>query len=205
MRGEAVIYVFFGLIASGKSYLASGWARRHGLAYYNSDVVRKELAGLSPIASRQEEVDQGIYTPEFSRRTYDALLDHAAAAIRHGRGVVLDASYQSRTERGKMVELAARLQAPVRFVLCECSDEVKKARLALRAQDPHAVSDGRWEVYLQQKARFEAPSELAAESLVVFDTNLPLDKAVAKLDALLLKQESGGRNQKPEARSQEPE
>jgi hypothetical protein len=179
------IYVFFGLIATGKSTLAQAWAERHGLAYANSDVVRKELAGLSPTASQKEGVDQGIYTREFSRKTYDALLARAEAAIGQGRGVILDASYQNREERGKVVALASRLKTPVRFVLCDCDDAVKKARLALRAQDPDAVSDGRWEIYLQQKARFEAPTELAADQLVTLDTDLPLDAALDKLDQLL--------------------
>lgn len=181
----ATIYVFFGLIATGKSTLAQAWASRHGLAYANSDVVRKELAGLSPTASQKEGVDQGIYTQEFSRRTYDALLAHAEAEIQQGRGVILDASYLGRTERERVLALAARLQVPVRFVLCDCSDAVKQARLALRAQDPKAVSDGRWEIYLQQKARFEAPAELAADQLIILDTDLPVEKALARLDTLL--------------------
>lgn len=182
----ATIYVFFGLIATGKSTLAQAWAERHGMAYANSDVVRKELAGLAPTASQKEGVDQGIYTREFSRKTYDALLAHAEAAIRQGRGVILDASYQSREERGKVVALAQQLAVAVRFVLCDCRDDVKKTRLALRAQDPDAVSDGRWEIYLQQKARFEAPTELAAEQLVNLDTDLPIESALAQLDILLL-------------------
>jgi predicted kinase len=182
----AAIYVFFGLIATGKSTLAQAWAGRHGLAYCNSDVVRKELAGLSPTASQKEGVDQGIYTREFSRKTYDALLARAEEAVGQGRGVILDASYQNREERGKVVALAKRLAVPVRFVLCDCSDTVKKTRLALRAQDPNAVSDGRWEIYLQQKARFEAPVKLAPGQLIVLDTDLPVDAALARLDTLLL-------------------
>ncbi|HSR36508.1 MAG TPA: ATP-binding protein, partial [Desulfurivibrionaceae bacterium] len=162
MPPRAEIYVFFGLIATGKSTLAQAWAERHGLAYANSDVVRKELAGLAPTASQKEGVDQGIYTTEFSRKTYDALLTRAEEAIGQGRGVILDASYQSREERAKVVAVAQRLAVAVRFVLCDCSDAIKKTRLALRAQDPNAVSDGRWEIYLQQKARFEAPAELGA-------------------------------------------
>ncbi|MEW6500909.1 MAG: AAA family ATPase [Thermodesulfobacteriota bacterium] len=181
----ATIYVFFGLIASGKSTLAQAWAERHGLAYANSDVVRKELAGLAATASRKEGVDQGIYTREFSRRTYDALLARAEEAIGQGRGVILDASYQNREERDKVRKLATRLAVPVRFVLCECDDSVKKSRLALRAQDPNAVSDGRWEIYLQQKARFEAPTELATDQFVILDTDQPIEQAMTRLDTLL--------------------
>lgn len=183
------IFVFFGLIATGKSTLAKGWAERHGFAYANSDVVRKELAGLAATASQKEGVDQGIYTREFSRKTYDALLAAAEEAIKQGRGVILDASYQNREERAKVRDLGVRLAVPVRFVLCECSDAVKKSRLALRAQDPNAVSDGRWEIYLQQKERFEPPAELAAGQFIAFDTDLPIAAALDKLDQLLQREE----------------
>jgi len=183
------IYVFFGLIATGKSTLAQAWAARHSLAYRNSDVVRKELAGLAPTANQREGVGQGIYTREFSRKTYDAMLTRAEEAIGQGRGVVLDASYQNREERTRVVAVAQRLHVAVHFVLCECGDDIKKSRLALRAQDPNAVSDGRWEIYLQQKTRFEAPTELGAGQLITLDTNLPLDAALDKLDRLLQREE----------------
>ena len=81
MPGRPEVWVFFGLIASGKSYLAEAWADRHGFAHYNSDQIRKELAGASSVSGRGEAPNQGIYTPEFSRRTYDELLQRAGVAL----------------------------------------------------------------------------------------------------------------------------
>ena len=73
-RRQPEVWVFFGLIASGKSYLAEAWAARHSFVHLNSDRVRKELAGAAAANGRGAGADQGIYTPEFSRRTYDELL-----------------------------------------------------------------------------------------------------------------------------------
>ncbi|MDA8164960.1 MAG: AAA family ATPase [Desulfobacteraceae bacterium] len=185
------LYVFFGLIATGKSALARVWADRHGLAYFNSDVVRKELAGLAPTARRQEAVDKGIYTPDFSARTYDALLAKGEAEIRAGRGGVLDASYQKRAERERVRALARRLGFPVYFVLCVCPEPVVRERLARRAVDPAAVSDGRWEVYLRQKERFELPTELEPDELVTIETAGPVEGTVVRLSAALRKIEAG--------------
>ena len=111
------IWVFFGLIASGKSTLAGKWAARHGMMYLNSDRVRKDIAGISPIAGRKESLDQGIYSREFSRCTYDALLTMAEQECLAGRPVVLDASYQSLAERNRVRDLAARLGVDVFFIL----------------------------------------------------------------------------------------
>jgi uncharacterized protein len=182
---EPRLQVFFGLIATGKSTLARAWAARHGREYYNSDVVRKELAGLDAATRCREEADRGIYTPEFSRRTYAELLQRAAGDLRRGRGVILDASYLERAERDRVAALAQTLGVPVDFVLCECSDEVKRERLAIRARDSRAVSDGSWAIYLRQREKFQPPTELKPEQLVVIDTARPLEQLLAELARLL--------------------
>ncbi len=170
MSEHARLYVFFGLIASGKSTLAKAWATSIKAFYYNSDRVRKELAGIAPETSQKEVMDQGIYTKEFSERTYDALLKHAEKELTKGSSVVLDGSYQNKKEREKVRELARRLAVRVYFVLCGCDEDEMKRRMEVRAQDPMAVSDGRWEVYLKQKERFEPPDELSTEELITIDT-----------------------------------
>jgi len=177
-----ILYVFFGLIATGKSTLAAAWAAHHHLAYANSDVVRKELAGLRPTSGRPEAPEQGIYTPEFSRKTYDELRRRAEAELRQGRDMVLDASYLERAERQRVLALAEQTGATARFILCDCSDQVKQERLALRARDPQAVSDGRWEIYLRQREKFQPPTELPPDQLIIIDTNQPLPALLASLD-----------------------
>lgn len=181
----SVVLVFFGLIASGKSYLARVWAEKHGYAYYNSDVIRKELAGMQPTQRQESAVDAGIYTPAFSRRTYDALVEHAVAELAKGTAcVVLDGSYQSQSERQKLL---ARLGATSKivFILCRCEEAVMKQRMEQRTADPTAVSDGRWEIYLKQKETFNPPEELGVEQLLTIDTNGPVDSLVSLLDEAL--------------------
>ncbi len=171
----ATICVFFGLIASGKSSLAEEFSRRLDAPYANSDRLRKELAGAEAGRGRGAAVDQGIYTPAFTRRTYDALLVRAEQEIVRGAGlVVLDGSYQQCSERQRVRDLATRLGSRVLFVLCRCPEEEMRRRMDERARDPLAVSDGRWEVYLAQRQRFEAPTELAPSQILVLDTTRPV-------------------------------
>ena len=177
----AAIYVFFGLIATGKSTIASAWAARNGLSYHNSDVVRKKLAGAVAATGRGHNMDQGIYSADFSARTYAALLERAERDILRGCGVVLDASYQYRKDREQVRLLARRLGIPCRFILCVCPEEEMKRRMEQRALDPTAVSDGRWEIYLQQKMRFQPPDELAAGELLLLSTDPPVEEALANL------------------------
>lgn len=179
------LFIFFGLIATGKSTVAQAWAERHGLSYYNSDVVRKELAGLSPQTHQRETADQGIYTREFTAKTYEALLERARQDLVQGRGVVLDASYQRKTDRDRVRMLAQRLGVRLYCILCVCPEEEMKRRMARRALDPRAVSDGRWEIYLKQKERFEDPAELAPDQLITLSTDLPVEAVLEQLSAQL--------------------
>ena len=182
----ARIVVFFGLIASGKSTLAEGFARQQDLPSYNTDRVRKELAGLAASERRPDGFQQGIYTSEFSRRTYQEMLDRTAADIRAGRaGVVLDGSYHRRAERDQVRDLAVGLGAACTFVLCECGEAEVKRRLAERARDPQAVSDGRWEIYLTQKETFEAPAEVPVADLLTMNTEAPVAELLEELNRRL--------------------
>ena len=178
---ENLLVVFFGMIAAGKSYLAASWADRHQLPCYNSDRVRKELAGFSPETGQKEEVDQGIYSPEFSRRTYDALIELAADHFQknHRAAVVLDGSYQSLSERELLRKQFAD-HVRLLFVYCHCSDEVVRQRLKIRVSDPDAVSDGNWEIYLAQKKRFQLPTD--GEGVLVLNTDAPLQELMAEVD-----------------------
>ncbi len=179
------IFAFFGLIASGKSTLAQAFAGQHGLRYHNSDVVRKELAGDEAACGRGAGFAQGIYTREFTEKTYSALLERGEQDLTRGDSVVLDASYQDPHERDRVRKLAERLAVPLYFVLCICPEEEMKHRMELRARDPHAVSDGRWEIYLKQKERYRPPAELPAGTLLTIETLGTVEALVRRLDEML--------------------
>jgi len=176
-----VIYVFFGMIATGKTALSEAWAKHKKLKCYNSDRVRKELAGINPTESRREGMNGGIYTKEFSRKTYKALLEKAETEIKEGHSVVLDASYQHAHDRQEISELAKSMNTHVYFVFCQCPEEEMKRRMDLRSKDAAAVSDGRWGIYLKQKKRFEPPDEIPAAELRTINTNAPVKDLLNQL------------------------
>ena len=168
---QPTLYVFFGLIASGKSTLAELFAATQCFPYYNTDRVRKELAGIAANERRPDGMGQGIYAPEFSKRTYQTMLDSAAQDFNKGAtGVVMDGSYSKAMDRQKVSELASALDVQILFIFCSCSEQETQRRLALRAQDPNAVSDGRWEIFVQQRTTFEQPDELPPHQIIHIDT-----------------------------------
>jgi predicted kinase len=180
-----VVYVFFGMIATGKSTISQAWARNKQLRCYNSDWVRKELADIKPIESQRESVDSGIYTKKFSQKTYKTLLERAKARLTERYSVILDASYQYAHDRQDVIELAKNLNCQVCFILCQCPEAEMKRRMDLREKDPAAVSDGRWEIYQKQKERFEPPDELSTSELIILDTRVSLEELLEELEAKL--------------------
>ena len=177
------VIVFFGLTASGKSHLSGAWARRHNLKRFNTDVVRK---GLAPLAETTGlGIGQGIYGQDFTRKTYDRLLDLAEETLAGGAvQVVLDGSYLLAEERLRLIRRFAR-RADSYFILCWCSEEMTRQRLELRAREKDAVSDGTLEIYRHQQTIFVRPGESAEDRLLKLDTDAPLEDLMDRLDQFL--------------------
>lgn len=186
-----LVIVFWGFTATGKSSLARAWSAIHHFAYFNTDILRKQLANLPLNGRGGFGLGQGIYSAEFSRQTYDLLLAKTLTALTEDGvgGVVLDGSFLALTERARLAAALAG-KADLRFVFCQCPENVIQQRLALRVTDPDAVSEGNWAVYLRQKERYDPPGELAEQQLLVLDTTAPLADLCARLDDVFLKNES---------------
>ena len=183
-----------GLMGTGKSTLADSLRRELGWVVLSSDAVRKRLAGVSesqPIAAHFEE---GIYTPAWTRRTYDALLQAAGEVLVDGRSVLLDATFSRRDDRLAALALATRYGADVAFVECACAKEVALARLRRRwseraesgrliAPVTSAASDGRPELYDEQQARWEPYDERIETGLrhLLISTEAPVEACLAQI------------------------
>lgn len=181
--------IFFGMTASGKSFLAKAWSQRHNFAYLNTDIIRKALPSIKSQQPTKgaNEIGQGIYSSDFTRLTYDTILESAQNIIENDdkQLVVLDGSYMQQKHRDALrLKLGAVCQCV--FVLCFCSEQTTRKRLLLRSSEAEAVSDGTLEVYLHQKEKFEPPTELDAAELIRLDTDTSVDNSLALLDKILL-------------------
>ena len=82
-----------GLMGSGKSTVAKEIGKKKNITILTSDVIRKEIAGISSSEHRYEDFDQGIYSKEFSTKTYLELNVRAKKILLEGKSVILDACY----------------------------------------------------------------------------------------------------------------
>jgi len=163
-----------GLTGAGKSTLARVFGDVLSARVVSADETRKQMAGMAAFQQSEDPADTGLYAPEINRRVYDSLIESARLNLAVGRDVVLDATFRRRADRASAAKLALTVGARLLLVECTAADDTVRSRLDARARAGDPWSDGRWEIYLSQRATFEAfgPDERAAA--VSVETELPL-------------------------------
>ncbi len=180
------LYIFFGLTGTGKSTIARALSEKLDTLYFNSDTIRKELAGIKPNTKITVPYEHGLYSSEMTQRTYNALMRRAASNLITGQDVILDATYTSSKNREQLLELCNYLNIKPTFIYCYTEEDVLKQRLDKRENMEGQESDGRWEIYLRQKAMFAPIDNLTTEcNLIKLNTNTTLDKALDILSSAL--------------------
>ncbi len=187
---QPFLVLICGLSASGKSTLARELGRRLGMAVINSDIVRKVIAGKR--GHDAAPLNQGIYSPAMTAKTYASMARQAERQILLGQGAILDATFVRKAQREKMAQLAAKQKVPIFLIHCFATDELTCRRLAARAAEGRDVSDGRWEIYLNQKTAYEPLDEILSTQRLDLDTALPVEDLGRAVEIFLrsrLKQE----------------
>jgi aminoglycoside phosphotransferase family enzyme/predicted kinase len=162
-----------GASGSGKSWLSERLVHEVQAIRIRSDLERKRLAGLGAQESAAAEVRHGIYSPEFSHRTYGRLADCAESALRAGFSVIVDAAFLDSTDRQMFCALAARLGTPLVIVSCQADPTTLAARVIERSARHEGPSDATLSV-LDTQLREIRPFEASEQSHVVpVDTSEP--------------------------------
>jgi aminoglycoside phosphotransferase family enzyme/predicted kinase len=169
-----------GVIASGKSAIASRLSAELSAPVIETDRTRKSVLGVNALRPLDEPAWSGSYSPAFSDRVYDELFRRAGVVLASGRPVVLDASFRSAPLRSMARDLAKAHGVPFRFIECRATPDVCRERLAERARQ-RTVSDGRLAIFDEFCARYEPVVELGAGEHMVLDTTKPIEDSVETL------------------------
>jgi len=175
--GKGTLVIMSGVSGSGKSRIAAELGQRLGCTVLASDIIRKELAGLSPSEQRHERYGQGLYSEEWTRRTYSEMIRRGTAALEDRQCVVLDAAFLFEWEREEAIQAAER--SGVRPIVAECTApyEMLLERLGNRV----SVSDARPEILDRQLETLEPIQKGNQYEHIILDTRLSPGNNVEEL------------------------
>jgi aminoglycoside phosphotransferase family enzyme/predicted kinase len=156
------LVVLYGLMGSGKTYIARFLRETFGWHLLSTDAVRKQMAGLGTDTRVYVPYNKGLYSPEMSRRTYAEVCRRAENLLQAGFPVAIDGAFKHQSDRQAVIDLAAR--AGARLVLVETVCEPAEQRRRLEKRQLHDTrSDGRVELMERQRADFEPPNSEYSE------------------------------------------
>lgn len=171
-EGKPKLFVVFGLSGTGKSTLSRALANETLAEWIPSDIVRKSLVGIAPTEHHYEPFEKGIYSRDYTEKTYTKMIELAKENLLKGKDVILDATFRERAYREKVArELSF---ADIYWLWCFADDSVVRERF-MKRRESEEISDARWEIYLAQKEKFEQPKEVPEEILLKIDTSNGVD------------------------------
>jgi hypothetical protein len=162
-----LLILMCGISGSGKSWIASRMAYALPAIHVRSDIERKRLFGVPALGRTDAAVGGGIYAPDASARTYRRLEAIAAAALRAGLPVIVDATHLRREHRAPFIDLARRAGRQAAIVCCRASEATLASRLRQRATAGADPSEATLEVAVAQRSVFESPEAGEADLLAI--------------------------------------
>jgi len=116
---RASLFITHGVTGSGKTTRAQAVVDSAGAIRIRSDVERKRLQGLHASDATGSALNEGAYSGEVTRLTYERLAALARAVLAAGYTVIVDAAFLQRWQRDRLRDVARELG--VAFTIADCS------------------------------------------------------------------------------------
>lgn len=158
-----------GLSASGKTTETQPLLELLPAIRIRSDVERKRLFGILSGENAGSNINQGIYKPAATKKTYARLIELAGLVIDAGYTVIIDAANLSHDQRSLFQNLASQKQVPYIILEFTASPATLRTRIMERKND---VSDADLTVLEQQLDRWQPLSEDEHAYAITIDTEV---------------------------------
>ena len=171
--GPPAIVIMHGVTASGKSWLSEQLVPAIHALRIRSDLERKRLEGVAPLARRIFGVGEGAYGVASTQATYEQMHELADSALDGNCRVVIDATFLDPEHRDIFRRLALRRQCPFLIVTCTSDATTLASRLQTRARNDLDPSEATQAVLDRQ---LQAQQPLTDEELlhaIPVDTSRP--------------------------------
>ena len=170
--GRPSLVALYGLMGTGKSSIARFLRDEMGWYLISTDSVRKQISGVGQDTRVYVPYNEGLYSPEMNRRTYEEVCRRAENLLRAGFSVAVDGAFKKQDERLPVFELAQRAEANLLFLETTCDPIAQQQRLE-RRELHNTRSDGRVELMEKQRSDFEAPNPESDQLFAEIATDTP--------------------------------
>jgi predicted kinase len=161
----ARLMITHGLSGSGKSSVALQLLCAAGAVRVRSDVERKRLYGLDPLA-RSVALGLDIYSAQATRQTFERLRACARDALLAGYPVIVDAAFLRGAERRSFEALAAEFRVPFTILDCRAAPATLRRRVAERNAAGTDASEAGLAV-LERQFEWQDPLEADERALAI--------------------------------------
>jgi aminoglycoside phosphotransferase family enzyme/predicted kinase len=173
-RRRPVLITMTGYSGSGKSWLSKRLVPGLSAIRLRSDLERKRLAGLDPVADSQSGIASGLYDRATTSTVYDHLLEMAGELLRAGLNVILDASFLSASHRRLAKQAAENSGAGYLLLRTSAAETELRERLSDR-MGRSTVSEADTAVLCHQFESAEPLTESEKHTAITVDTEAQID------------------------------
>jgi predicted kinase len=147
--------VIGGLPGTGKTTVANALRDELGWPVLQSDVIRKELAGLDPLHHARSSFGTGLYTPAMIDQTYEEMCARARQLLGMGQSIILDASFSTERHRRIAMAVAESTSSDSYEVRCLLPTAEAARRLIARHVNHTDASDADPEIAARMAQQFD--------------------------------------------------
>lgn len=176
------LLIMHGLSGSGKTTVAREFVKKSGVIQISSDVIRKRLHRVPLQARSHSALNQGIYSPQATQETYQALLNLADLILDSGFSVLVDATFLQRAQREAFQNLAKKRALDFYILHCQMSEEILEKRIKKRHASHDTISEADIPILTAQKKTIEPLSEREKKyTFIITENKTSQKKALEKI------------------------
>ncbi|MGQ0524771.1 MAG: bifunctional aminoglycoside phosphotransferase/ATP-binding protein [Betaproteobacteria bacterium] len=153
------LIITHGVSGSGKTSATQALLESSGAIRLRSDIERKRLHGVSPLARTHAAPGAGIYAHATTTATYDRLLQLARRVVSAGYRVIVDAAFLRRGERDAFRAAARELGVPFRILALDAPATILRERVMHRLERGHDASEADAAVLERQLGVRDLPAD----------------------------------------------
>lgn len=166
----AKLLITHGYSGSGKSTLSAQLTENSGMIHLRSDVERQRLLDKSQQNTANNEVDQGLYTPENVLFVYHRLAELAATSLEAGFSVLIDAAFLQTNQRQLFAQLALNKKLEFAILDFYAPEQELKRRISERLRSGADASEATLAVLEHQLKTAQPLTAAELEKTILVDT-----------------------------------